>query len=92
MTISRVRRRVALGGLLGALRLTGKSLSEQTLLFLGAGEAGIGIGELMVAAMKEQGLSETEARSRCWFVDSRGLIVDRRDDLSTHKQAFAPRP
>ena len=80
---------VALGGLYGALRITQKSLCDQTLLFLGAGEAGIGMGELMVSAMVEQGLSEDDARSRCWFVDSKGLIVKDRKNLSEHKRRFA---
>jgi malate dehydrogenase (oxaloacetate-decarboxylating)(NADP+) len=80
---------VALGGLYSALRITGKALTEQTILFLGAGEAGTGIGDLITAAMEEAGLSETEARQRCWFVDSRGLIVGAREDLAHHKQPYA---
>jgi malate dehydrogenase (oxaloacetate-decarboxylating)(NADP+) len=80
---------VALAGLLGSLRLTGKKLTEQKLLFLGAGEAGTGIGELFVAAAREEGMSEADARARCWFVDSKGLIVKSRNDLQAHKRPFA---
>ena len=80
---------VALAGLLGSLRLTGKKLVEQRLLFFGAGEAGTGIGELFVAAAREEGLSEADARARCWFVDSKGLIVKSRTDLQAHKRPFA---
>ena len=80
---------VALAGLFGALRITQKPLGEQTILFLGAGEAGIGIGELIVSAMMEQGLSGDEARKKCWFVDSKGLIVESRKNLSEHKRRFA---
>ena len=80
---------VALGGLYGALRITQKPFCEQTLLFLGAGEAGIGIGKLMVSAMIENGLSEEEAKKRCWFVDSKGLIVKGRNNLSDQKRFFA---
>ena len=80
---------VALGGLYAALRITGQNLKDQKILFLGAGEAGTGIGELIVSAMEEIGLSEEEARMRCWFVDSKGLIVRSRDDLSEHKRSFA---
>lgn len=80
---------VALGGLYSALRITGRSLAEQTVLFLGAGEAGTGIGDLIVAAMQDAGLSEAEARGKCWFVDSRGLIVKERENLAPHKLAYA---
>jgi len=80
---------VALAGLLGSLRLTGKKLTEQKLLFFGAGEAGTGIGELFVAAAREEGMSEADARARCWFVDSKGLIVKSRSELQAHKRPFA---
>ncbi len=80
---------VALAGLLGSLRLTGKQLTEQKLLFFGAGEAGTGIGELFVAAAREAGMSEAEARLRCWYVDSKGLVVKSRTDLQHHKKPFA---
>jgi malate dehydrogenase (oxaloacetate-decarboxylating)(NADP+) len=80
---------VAVAGLLGALRLTGRGLGDQRLLFLGAGEAGTGIGELYVAAAQEAGVSEAEARSRCWYVDSKGLVVKSRTDLAHHKRPFA---
>lgn len=80
---------VTLAGLYSALRITGQKLTEQNLLFLGAGEAGIGIGELIVSAMVQEGLAEEDARRRCWFVDSRGLVVKSRTDLAEHKLAFA---
>lgn len=80
----------ALAGLLGSLKLTGKKLSEQRLLFLGAGEAGTGIGELFVAAARAEGLSEAEARARCWYVDSQGLVTcSRLAKLAEHKVPFA---
>ena len=80
---------VALAGLLSALRVTGRPLDEQTVLFLGAGEAGIGIADLIVAAMVEEGAAEEAARRRCWFVDSRGLVVRSRTDLAAHKRPYA---
>jgi malate dehydrogenase (oxaloacetate-decarboxylating)(NADP+) len=80
---------VTLAGLYAALRLTGGSLKDQTILFVGAGEAGLGAGELIVSAMIAEGARPEEARSRCWFMDSKGLIVRDRDDLSPHKRAFA---
>ena len=87
---------VTLSGIYSALRLTGGKLGEQKLLFLGAGEAGIGIADLIVSAMMDEGLTEAEARQRCWFVDSRGLVESTRTDLAEHKlhyaHEFAPQP
>ena len=81
---------VALAGLLAALRVAGGRLRDQKLLFLGAGEAGTGIADLFVAAAQQDGLTEAEARERCWFVDSQGLVVrDRPGKLAEHKAAYA---
>ncbi|MDR1304524.1 MAG: NAD-dependent malic enzyme [Verrucomicrobiales bacterium] len=80
---------VALAGLISATRLTGRPLREQTLLFFGAGEAGTGIGEYFVHALMEEGVPAAEARRRCWFVDSKGLLVrERGGQLPPHKAAF----
>ncbi len=80
---------VALAGVLSALHLTGGKLCDQRVLFLGAGEAGIGIAENIVNVLVEAGLTPEEARKRCWFVDSKGLIVKSRTDLIAHKQHYA---
>jgi malate dehydrogenase (oxaloacetate-decarboxylating)(NADP+) len=80
---------VAISGVIGALRITGSELSEQKILFLGAGEAGIGIADVFVAALAEQGVPAEEARKRCWFVDSKGLLVSGRKTLADHKKPYA---
>jgi malate dehydrogenase (oxaloacetate-decarboxylating)(NADP+) len=80
---------VALAGMFSALRVTGGTLAEQTLLFLGAGEAATGIADLVVSAMIAEGCSEPEARRRNWLVDSRGLVVRSRNDLAEQKLPYA---
>jgi malate dehydrogenase (oxaloacetate-decarboxylating)(NADP+) len=80
---------VALAGLFSALRVTGGKLSEQKVLFLGAGEAATGIADLVVSAIKAEEASEAEARLRTWLVDSRGLVVKSRSGLTEHKLAYA---
>jgi malate dehydrogenase (oxaloacetate-decarboxylating)(NADP+) len=81
---------MCVAGLYSAMRLLpNPRLADQTILFLGAGEAGIGIADLLVAATSAEGLSEDEARRRCWFVDSKGLVVSTRRDLTEHKLRYA---
>jgi malate dehydrogenase (oxaloacetate-decarboxylating)(NADP+) len=80
---------VALAGLRTALRITGGVLADHKFLFLGAGEAGIGIGEAIVSALVEEGMSEAVAKSRCWYVDSKGLVVRSRQDLAEQKFPYA---
>ncbi|MFC2071310.1 NAD-dependent malic enzyme [Chloroflexota bacterium] len=80
---------VVLSGFYSTLRITGVKLKEQKILFHGAGEAGIGIGNMIVSAMMAEGLSREEARSRCWFVDSKGLVVKSRSNLAEHKLPYA---
>ena len=80
---------VALAGLVSALRVTGGTLPQQTILFQGAGEAATGIADLAVAAMVAEGVPEAAARQRCWLVDSKGLVVAGRTDLAEHKRRYA---
>jgi malate dehydrogenase (oxaloacetate-decarboxylating)(NADP+) len=80
---------VALAGLFSALRVTGGKLSEQRVLFLGAGEAATGIADLIVSAMMAERRSEADAIGRNWLVDSRGLVVKDRAGLTEHKLRYA---
>ena len=80
---------VTLAGLLSSQRITNRELAEERIVFYGAGTAGIGIANLYTSALVKEGYSEQEARSRCWFIDSRGLIVRERENLSENKIPFA---
>jgi malate dehydrogenase (oxaloacetate-decarboxylating)(NADP+) len=80
---------VALAGLYSAGRITGHGLADQKLLFAGAGAAATGIADIVVAAMMQEGISREDAITRCWFVDSKGLVVRSRDDLAEHKIPYA---
>ncbi len=80
---------VAVAGIIASMRVTGGKLSDQKILFLGAGEAGIGIADVFVAALKEEGMSAGEARRHCWFVDSKGLLVAGRGNIAVHKEPYA---
>jgi len=67
---------ITTGTLLAAVRATGLPLKEQTIAMFGSGSAGIGIGDLLIAAMKEEGLSEEQARSRIYCFNRYGLLVE----------------
>ena len=80
---------VTLAGVYASTRITGHDFKDLRIMFLGAGSASTGIGDLMVAAFIEEGLSEAEARQRLWFVNSRGLVVKSTDRLLEHVQPYA---
>ncbi|CAN1190142.1 NADP-dependent malic enzyme 4, chloroplastic [Linum perenne] len=82
---------VVLSGLMASLKLLGGTLSEQRFLFLGAGEAGTGIAELIALEIsKETQIPLDDARKNIWLVDSKGLIVDsRKESLQHFKKPWA---
>ena len=67
---------VTVGTLIAASRGAGCQLSEQKIVFLGAGSAGCGIAEQIIAQIVREGLSEEEARQRVFMVDRFGLLTD----------------
>lgn len=80
---------VALGAVLSAVKVTGKSLRDQQVVMLGAGSAGIGVADGLRAAMTMEGLSEEQARSRFWVLDTGGLLHSGRNDLSPEQSVYA---
>lgn len=72
---------VSVGSLIAASRAAGKQLRDQTVAFLGAGSAGCGIAEQIVAQMMAEGLTDGEARARIFMVDRFGLITDNQPNL-----------
>jgi malate dehydrogenase (oxaloacetate-decarboxylating) len=80
---------IAVGAILSAVNVTGLPLAEQRIAVLGAGSAGTGICALLVRAMVEAGLAESEARKRFYLVDRDGLLLDGMSGLRPFQSAFA---
>jgi malate dehydrogenase (oxaloacetate-decarboxylating)(NADP+) len=80
---------VTLAGLTAALQIVDAPLTEQRILFLGAGSAGIGIAGMIASAMQIKGLSQDAARSRISLFDIDGLLESSRADLSEAQKVYA---
>ncbi|MDC9592542.1 NAD-dependent malic enzyme [Xenorhabdus sp. IM139775] len=79
---------VALGSLIAASHAAGRQLKDQTVAFLGAGSAGCGIAEQIIAQMKSEGLSDKQARARVFMVDRFGLLTDKLPNLLDFQSAL----
>jgi malate dehydrogenase (oxaloacetate-decarboxylating) len=80
---------VTVGALHGAAKIAGRPLSQQNVVMLGAGSAGIGVLDMIRREMVTEGLSEQAAAERIWVVDVVGLLTDDRTDLSAEQRDFA---
>lgn len=80
---------VVLAGIFASIRISKLQFKDLRIMFLGAGSAATGIGDLIYAAFREAGLGEEEARQRLWFNDSKGLIVRGRENLKSHNLSYA---
>ena len=80
---------VTLGGIFGAMDITGEKLVDQVYLCYGGGTAGAGIASRVLHEMVSQGLSEEEAYERFFMVDKQGLLFDDMDDLTPEQKPFA---
>jgi len=82
---------VALGATLAAIKVTGKNLKDQQIVMFGAGSAATGVADGLREAMIEQGLSEQDARSRFWLLNSKGVLHAGRKDLTPEQMVYAQR-
>ena len=80
---------VVLAGLINALKITGAKLKDQRILFLGAGSAAIGLADLIVSDLGQQGVEPDLARQKICMFDSQGLVVAGRPGLAAHKLPYA---
>ncbi len=83
---------VALGAILSAIRVTGRSLKDQQIVFLGGGSAAIGVADCLREAMEAEGLTRTEALSRFFVVDKDGLLHTGRAELTSEQRVYAQAP
>jgi len=79
---------VTVGTLLAACRKKGQKLSEQKVVFVGAGSAGCGIAEQIIMQMKAEGLDDATARSQVYMIDRYGLLTDGMEGLREFQQAL----
>lgn len=80
---------IVLGGVFGALDITGDKLTDQVYLCYGGGSAGAGIASRVHAEMVSEGLSEEEAYQHFFMMDKQGLLFDDMTDLTPAQKPFA---
>jgi malate dehydrogenase (oxaloacetate-decarboxylating) len=80
---------VATGTILSAVEVTKSTLTDARIVILGAGSAGLGITTQLRKTMVREGLSEEEAKKRCFVIDQNGLLCDDREDLNENLKPLA---
>jgi len=67
-----------------------KTLGDERIVIAGAGSAGIGVAQVLMQAMIEQGRTEKEAKNAFYIVDQHGLLgTERMDELAAEQKEFA---
>ncbi|WP_323175006.1 malic enzyme-like NAD(P)-binding protein, partial [Pseudomonas atacamensis] len=77
---------VTLAGLITALKIKNETLAQQRFLFLGAGSSGLGTADMLISALKQEGISEQEAIEHITLMDVNGLLETSRTDLSPQQK------
>jgi len=80
---------VALGAILAAINVSGTSFKDQQIVIFGAGSAATGVADELRAAMTEEGLTDEQARSRFWLINSKGVLHSGRKDLTPEQMIYA---
>jgi len=83
---------VALSAILSAVKSSGMRLTDQQVVFFGAGSAATGVADYLRQAMIEEGLSQQEAAHRFWMIDVNGLLHEGRTDLTPAQRIYAHHP
>ena len=83
---------VTLAAILAGVKCAKRSLKEERIVIVGAGSSGIGIANLIVRALKREGLSESEAIDQIWILNSHGLLSDENPGSRScfHKEKTLP--
>ncbi len=79
---------VALAAIYAAAKRSGVPFRDQRIVILGAGSAGTGIADLIVAALRSEGLSRAEATDRLWLVDKNGLLIENMKNLHSFQKPY----
>jgi malate dehydrogenase (oxaloacetate-decarboxylating) len=80
---------VALSAILAAIRVTGTNLKDQQIVMFGAGSAATGVADELRVAITQEGLTDEQARSRFWLINSKGVLHVGRKDLTPEQMIYA---